>query len=291
MVATAGSAKSSMEIKGTLDTNNIEIGLTRIKKGFESTLGQVKSFGSDMQRVATTVGGLAKKMVFLGVAGITAMVGIASKAPAVAPAIAKMGVEFGKLSRSLGEALAPAFEKVAGWMGRVASWVDQNKDKIESVANAILNVSEKIGGAGVDYIKLWINEYSTLIDKIKTAKKEMDEKGMFSDKTEEDFKFNVPLKKSTAVGVGLAAGLYTKNPIVGGVSAGLTYGGLDQFERTTEFKSRTEAGEEILPAAFKSFAPGPIGDFYAWMYNLFAGAQATEDRRMQTTNQEDQSWG
>lgn len=145
----AGGAKSSMKIKGTLDTGDIDRGFSRVSKGFEGVKGQAKSFGSDMARVANTVSGVAKKLIGLGIAGTTAMVGIASKAPAVAPALAKMSVSFGKLTRNLGEALAPAFEKVAGWLEKLAVWVGNNKEKIGEVAMKFLEWAETLGE------KLW----------------------------------------------------------------------------------------------------------------------------------------
>jgi len=141
----AGGASSSMKIKGSMDTANIERGFARTKKGFEGAKGQAKSFGSDMMRVSMTVGRLAKKLVFMGIAGATAMVGIASKAPAVAPAMAKMSVAFGKITRSLGEALAPAFEKVAGWLDKLAVWVDTNKGSIGEMADKFLDWGAAIG--------------------------------------------------------------------------------------------------------------------------------------------------
>ena len=145
----AGAATSSMKIKGTMDTSNIDRGFARVGQGFEGSKGQAKSFGADMKRVASTVGGLAKKLLMMGLAGTTAMVGIASKAPAVAPALANMSVSFGKISRSLGEALAPAFERVAGWLDKLAVWVDNNKEKIGEVAGKFLDWASALGE------KLW----------------------------------------------------------------------------------------------------------------------------------------
>jgi len=141
MVASAGSAgaSSSMKIVGTMDTSNVDRGFQRVGQGFEGVKGKGKSFGADMKRVAQTVSGLAKKLALMGIAGGTAMVGLASKAPAVAPALAKMGVSMGKIQRSLGEALAPAFEKVAGWLDKLAVWVDNNKDKIGELADKFLD--------------------------------------------------------------------------------------------------------------------------------------------------------
>ena len=141
MVATAGAgaAASSMKIKGTMDTSNIDRGFTRVNQDFEGLKGRTKSFGSDMQRVAGVVGGLAKKLITLGTVGATAIIGIASKAPAIAPAMAKMSVAFGQIQRSLGEALAPAFEKVSIWLDKLATWVDANKEKIGDMAIKFLD--------------------------------------------------------------------------------------------------------------------------------------------------------
>jgi len=163
MVASAGSAgaSSSMKIVGTMDTSNVDRGFQRVGQGFEGVKGKGKSFGADMKRVAQTVSGLAKKLALMGIAGGTAMVGLASKAPAVAPALAKMGVSMGKIQRSLGEALAPAFEKVAGWLDKLAVWVDNNKEKIGEMADKFLDwgaalaekvwpVLEKIGQWAMD---------------------------------------------------------------------------------------------------------------------------------------------
>ena len=137
--AGAGAASSSMKITGTMDTSNIDRGFARVGQGFQGIKGNAKSFGADMKRVSITVAGLAKKMITLGIAGVAALVGIASKAPAVAPAMAKISVSFGKIQRSLGEALAPAFEKVAGWLDKLAVWIDNNKEKIGDLAIKFLD--------------------------------------------------------------------------------------------------------------------------------------------------------
>lgn len=152
MVATAVAAKAasgaggaSMKIKGSLDTANIESGFSRVKSGFSNVKGQANSFTADLTRMTTAAGGLVKKMSVLAITGAGAMVAIASKAPAVAPALARMQVAFGKLTRNLGEALAPAFERVAGWLDRLATWVGENKGTISEIAGTILDWAEKVG--------------------------------------------------------------------------------------------------------------------------------------------------
>lgn len=149
MVATAGSGQSSMKIKGSLDTSEMDKGFNRLGKKFDGVKGKAKSFGSDMLRVSQVVGNLAKKLILMGVAGGGALVTLASKAPAVAPALAKMQVAWDKITRSLGEALAPAFERVSGWLDKLAVWVDGNKDKIGEVAMKFLDWAEALG------VKVW----------------------------------------------------------------------------------------------------------------------------------------
>jgi len=151
MAAKGGSmaGMNSMKISGTMDMTDIDRGFVRLNMKMSDTKARTKSFGSDLKRVALQASRLAKRMIKLGMAGAAAMVGIASKAPAVAPALAKMGVAFGKIQRSLGEALAPAFERVAGLLDKMAVWVDSNKEKIGEVAGKFLDWAEAVGE------KLW----------------------------------------------------------------------------------------------------------------------------------------
>lgn len=123
MVATASGA-GSLSIRGSLDTSLIERGFTRVKQGFESVKGQAKSFNSDLDRMSVSAGRLANGLFAVSVAGATAMVGLASKAPAVAPAMAKISVEMGKLSRIIGRTLQPEFERFAGYFERFVSFAD-----------------------------------------------------------------------------------------------------------------------------------------------------------------------
>ena len=143
MVAVSGGA-GSLNIKGSIDTSNIQKGFGRIKSGFDSVKGVSKGFGADLQRMSMVVGRLAKGFALLALAGASSMIAIAKGAPAVAPALARMGVAFGKIQRSLGEALAPAFEKVAGWMEKIVFWVDNNQEKIAGVADWFLSIADAI---------------------------------------------------------------------------------------------------------------------------------------------------
>lgn len=156
---------SSMAIKGTLDTTDIESGFSRVSKGFDGVKGNAKSFGADMTRMAIGVSSLTKRLIGIGTIGVTAMVGIASKSPAVAPALAKMGVTFDKLTRSLGQALAPAFEKVAGLFSNFATWIDANKATIGDIATKFIDMGVAIGKELWPYLKMvgdWAVEHPAM---------------------------------------------------------------------------------------------------------------------------------
>ena len=144
-IAGAAGAGASMKIKGSLDTKGIEQGFGRVRSGFDGVKGQAKSFQSDLVRMGGAAGNLAKKLGYLAIAGSGAMVALATKAPAVAPALAKMKVDFDKLTRTLGRALAPAFERVGEWFSRFVGWVENNEHTIREVSGHILDFAEKVG--------------------------------------------------------------------------------------------------------------------------------------------------
>jgi len=151
MPAIAGTAgqTSSIRIKGSIDITDIDTGFSRISTGFEGVKGRVKGLGSDMTRMSLSVASLAKKFSLLSLAGVGAITALASRAPAVAPALAKIKLATFKLTNALGTALAPAFERVAGWLDRLSTWVGNNSERIGAVANKFLDWAEAIG------VKLW----------------------------------------------------------------------------------------------------------------------------------------
>lgn len=152
MVNVARGAGTSLSIKGTMDTQGIEQGFGRVKSGFKSVKGQSEGFNSDLVRMGSATGALVKKLGTLAAAGGTAMVALASKSPAVAPALAKMGVEFDRLSRSLGRALKPAFESASDAFGDFVSWIDRNEDKIKSFStNVVSGLETTLSGVGATW--------------------------------------------------------------------------------------------------------------------------------------------
>lgn len=124
----AGSSTSSMKISGSLDTTNIDRGFARVKSGFESVKGHAKGFYSDLVRMGNEANKFSKNIIKAGMVGSSAIVALASKAPAVAPAMAKMGVAMTKLSINAGESLAPAFDMVSGWLDKFSTWVGNHPD-------------------------------------------------------------------------------------------------------------------------------------------------------------------
>lgn len=118
----------SLEIVGSLDTSLIERGFARVSQGFDSVKGRADSFNSDLDRMGISAGKVASGLIGLGVAGATAMVTLASKAPAVAPAMAKIGVQTDRLIRSLGRGLQPLFESFAGQFEKFVSFAESHEN-------------------------------------------------------------------------------------------------------------------------------------------------------------------
>ena len=137
----AGSSTSSMKISGSLDTTNIDRGFARVKSGFESVKGHAKGFYSDLVRMGNEANKFSKNIIRAGMVGSSAIIALASKAPAVAPAMAKMGVAMTKLSINAGEALAPAFEMVVGWLDKFSTWVGNHPDLFAGLVTTLTAMS------------------------------------------------------------------------------------------------------------------------------------------------------
>ena len=128
----------SLQIAGSIQTTEIESGLGRIDKGFKSIDETSKSVNSDFIRMNQQASRLGKSLGVIAIAGVTAMVALAKGSPAVAGSMAKIQVTLGKLSRTLGEALAPAFEIASDAFAKFTGWVSENKDDISFFATTVL---------------------------------------------------------------------------------------------------------------------------------------------------------
>ncbi len=120
----AGGQTASMKISGSLDTTNIERGFSRVKGGFQEVKGRAKGFTADLTRMKSAASGVATGLAGLAAAGVGTLTALAKNAPATAGAMAKIKVGMQKLSFAAGKALAPAFEKVGGWLNTFADWAD-----------------------------------------------------------------------------------------------------------------------------------------------------------------------
>jgi len=123
-----------LSIKGSIDTSMIERGFAKIKKALERVKSGMKSFASDMVRIGQSSAKFSKEMKVWATVGLAAIIGLAKSAPAVAPAMAKIGVEFGRLSRIIGQQLQPFFNTFADAFTRFVSFVDAHPNLTKGFA-------------------------------------------------------------------------------------------------------------------------------------------------------------
>jgi len=154
----------SMSIAGGIDTAMLDRGFDRVKGGLESVKGHAKGMTADLSRMNVAAAGVAKRMFLLGTVGAGAMLALASKAPAVAPALAKIKVTMDRLARSLGRALQPAFEAAAGALATFTNWIEAHEGTIGKLATAFMNVATWVGTAFSDLA----NDLMPILTKIGT---------------------------------------------------------------------------------------------------------------------------
>jgi len=128
----------SLEIGGSIDTSEIERSLKSVERGFDDISTSGKSVEADFVRIGSSASGLVKSLGLIS-AGI-GLVNLAKDAPATAGAMAKLEIGASKLQRSLGTALAPAFEKASEALNIFTSWVTENEPLISTFATGALTV-------------------------------------------------------------------------------------------------------------------------------------------------------
>lgn len=104
---------AEMSIRGNMDTSDIDRGFQRVNQGFQKIEGQSKASLAPIGMLAGVMGKLVGSFVAIGTTGVAAMTALATKAPAVAPAIAKMNIEMIEMSHTLGKIMSPVFNAVA----------------------------------------------------------------------------------------------------------------------------------------------------------------------------------
>ena len=128
----------SISIGGSIQTAEIDRGLKRVETGFKDVERVGKSVNADFTRMNQQAGRLAKTFGVMALAGGGAMVAIAKGSPALAGSMAKLKVAFGKLSRTLGEALRPAIDLAVEAFQKFVGWVQENKGAITFFTTTVL---------------------------------------------------------------------------------------------------------------------------------------------------------
>lgn len=128
----------NLEIGGSINTSDIESGLSRIEKGFDNIESKTDGINADFERMAQT--GMQLNKIFIGMAtvGSTAIIALTKGAPAVAGSMAKMQVSAGELQRKLGTALAPAFELVSEAFADFVGWISDHQETISNFTESTL---------------------------------------------------------------------------------------------------------------------------------------------------------
>jgi len=144
----------SLQIGGSINTEDIERGTERINKSFDDVGTKSKSVNSDFVRMSGLTRSLALTLAGMATAGAAALTAMATTAPAVAPALAKMNIEWTKMSHSLGRDLAPIFNEIAYTLlpavGEaldalpLEQWAENAAEDIRDIAGALQGNVESI---------------------------------------------------------------------------------------------------------------------------------------------------
>jgi len=102
-----------LHIRGTLDSIEIENSLRRIEGKMDNFAGQTKSTFGSVNLLSTSVKGLAVGLIGVATSGVAAFTALATKAPAVAPALAKMQIGMMEISHTAGRIMTPIFDSLA----------------------------------------------------------------------------------------------------------------------------------------------------------------------------------
>jgi len=148
----------SIEIAGTINTESMRAGLEQLKSGFNEARESAKSSIGDMERLSGTITGLAGPIAGIGTAIGGTMMGIAALGPYAQPALNQMAVDFDRLSISLSEDLAPAFDSIAGAFGSFVNLAESPtvSSALEGIAATLVIVSDNAKTA-LDDLNLLFN--------------------------------------------------------------------------------------------------------------------------------------
>ena len=141
----------NLEIGGSIQTAEIERGLTRIDKGLKGVAEKGKSVGSDFERIAAKGKRMTTIFGAMAVAGTAALTAWVKDTPAVAGSMAKINLSLLKLKMSAGEALAPVFESAANGLNKLSNWANEHPNLFAGVVKSVIGVgiattAIKVGG-------------------------------------------------------------------------------------------------------------------------------------------------
>ena len=132
----------SVRIMADIDTASLRRGILKMNADLGKIVGKTEGFKADLATISSLAGSAAFGLTALGVAGAGAMIGLASKAPAVAGTLAKMKVQVDKITRTMGSAFKPVFESGVEGLKKLANWVSVNQDKLAFFGKIIIGVSK-----------------------------------------------------------------------------------------------------------------------------------------------------
>ena len=197
----------NLEIGGSIQTAEIERGMKRIDSGLKGVASSGKAVGSDFERIAVKGKRMAKIFGTMAIAGTAALTGWVKGTPAVAGSMAKINLSLLKLKMSVGEALAPVFEKAANGLNKLSNWANEHPDLFGGIVTGITTLgiaaaALKVGG----WIRNIFEGFWGVLKKIAG--------------------FVLPkIPTSTATGAGAGAGAATGAGLTAGVVGGLSVAG------------------------------------------------------------------
>lgn len=136
----------NLEIVGTINTAQIDAGLTRIRGSLRATSDSTKPVQADLTRMTNSLNKMSTAFIGLAIGGVGFFAGLARSAPAVAGAMAKIQVSMGELGRSLGVALKPQFEFFADKLQDISDFVQAHPDLVGDLTTSVLVLGGALAG-------------------------------------------------------------------------------------------------------------------------------------------------
>lgn len=106
-------AESSLILRATVDSVDLESGLVRIRNDMKLTQVEAEKSNASFSGLSSTMSGLGSALVGIGTTGVAALTGLATNSPAVADELANIDQEMRKLSFTAGSIMEPAFDAFA----------------------------------------------------------------------------------------------------------------------------------------------------------------------------------